>query len=127
MKTVKNIISILSLLAFCYFLYLAFINPVQLKRQAFHSGFHGTVISTLEEGKRIHDIIVEITAGESKCYILISAVKDRKLYPQYRDSIFKKPNSDIIYLKKDQSNEITVMDNIDCLAINCDAPKHTAR
>jgi hypothetical protein len=121
MKTVKNIISILSLLAFCYFIYLAFINPIQLKKQAFHSGFNGTVISTLE-GKRIHDITVEITTGESKCYILISAVNDPKLYPQYRDSIFKKPHSGIMYLKKDQSNEITVMDNIDCLDINCDAP-----
>lgn len=126
MKTIKNIISILSLLAFCYFLYLALIIPIQLKKQAFHSGFNGTVISTLE-GKRIHDITVEITTGESKCYILISAVKDRKLYPQYRDSIFKKQNSGIMYLKKDQSTEIVAMANIHCLDITCDTPKHTAQ
>ena len=126
MKTIKNIISILSLLAFCYFLYLAFIIPIQLKKQAFHSGFNGTVISTLE-GKRIHDITVEITTGESKCYILISAVKDRKLYPQYRDSIFKKRKSHIMYLKKDQSTEIVAMANIHCLDITCDTPKHAAR
>ena len=125
MKTARNIGSIISLLLFGFFLYIAFVKPIQLKKQAFKSGFNGIVISTLEGQKRDHRITVEIMNGESRCYILISSIKDRKLYPQYRDSIFKKPDSGIIFLKKDQTTENLPMDDIDCLDIDCPAKTNT--
>lgn len=127
MKTARNIGSIISLLLFGLFLYMAFVKPMQLKKQAFKSGFNGIVISTLEGQGRVHRITVEILNGESRCNILISPITERTLYPQYRDSIFKKSESDIIFLKKDQSTEILEMDGINCLDIDCPTKKKTRR
>lgn len=98
---------------------MMFILPARDKKRAFKLSFSGTVISTLKGEKRDHRITVEIMKGESRCFILISPIKTREIYPQYRDSIFKDANSDMIYLKKDQKNEIISMDGIECLNIYC--------
>lgn len=122
MNTLRIISSIFSLLIFLVIVYIAFIAPDRDKERAYESSFSGKVISTLEtegRGKRVISITVEILNDHSRCFVLISPVERKKLYPQYLDSIFKKSNSDIIYLKKDQSNEIVKMDGIDCLSINC--------
>ena len=115
----KNIISIISLLAFGVIVYFMFAIPNRAKKEAFKLSFSGTVISTLKGEKRDHRITVEILKGESRCFILISPIKDKRLYPQYRDSIFKESGSDIMYLKKDQKTEIIAMDDIHCLNIDC--------
>jgi hypothetical protein len=122
MKTARNISSIISLLIFGVVLYMMFVVPARQKKQAFKMSFNGKVISTLEQ-KRSHYITVEITNNKSKCYIYISAIKDKRLYPQYLDSIFKEPDSAIMYLKKDQKKEIIPLEGIACLDINCSVKK----
>jgi hypothetical protein len=122
-KTARTISSIVSLLIFVILACIIFIAPVVDKKRAFGSGFHGMVISTMEGEKRDHRIIVEITNDRSKCFVLISPIKDKRLYPQYLDSMFKGSGSDIMYLKKDKKKEIIPMEDIDCLNIDCSVKK----
>lgn len=119
MNKARNIVSIISLLIFIVIAGMIFIIPARAKKQAFKLSFSGTVISTLEGEKRDRRITVEIVNGDSRCYIVVSHIKERKLYPQYHDSIFKDANSDIMYLKKDKQTKITTMEGISCLNIYC--------
>lgn len=119
MTKARNIFSLISLLIFAVILYIIFIIPARAKKQAFTLSFSGTVISTLEGKKRDRRITVEIINGVDRCFIQVSPIKERKFYPQYRDTIFKDADSDIIYLKKDQQTEIIPMDGISCLNIYC--------
>lgn len=98
---------------------MMFILPARAKKRAYKSSFNGTVISTMIGEKRDHRVTIEIKNEASRCFILVSPIKNKKLHPQYLDSIFKAANAEIIYLKKDQTKEIVPMDDIDCLDIDC--------